>query len=186
LPSGELLEKGVTTMKRALAYVLGAAAAMAVASSAQAAQYLTLTGQSGVFGDDAVGAGDFTRTFTFDVPTGFTLTSLTITSAATSDPATNLDFFEVTFNGEAFNIGSTGDVEFRSLLNRPVLTTGNTIFVRGTSGADSSFSGTITLANTGGGNAIPEPASWALMLAGFAAAGLGVRSRRTGTRAASA
>jgi hypothetical protein len=165
-------------MKKLVAYALGTAAALMVAGSAQAAQYLTLTGQSGVFGDDDVGPGDFNRTFTFDVPTGFTLTSLTISSAATSDPATNLDFFEVSFNGTNFVTVETGLSEFRRLLNQPVLTTGNTIFVRGTAGADSAFSGTITLANTGGGNAIPEPATWALMLMGFGAAGYTVRSRR--------
>lgn len=173
-------------MKKLVAYALGTAAAFMMAGSAQAAQYLTLTGSSGVFGDDDVGPGDFTRTFTFDVPTGFTLTSLTITSAATTDPATNLDFAEVSFNGTDFVTVETGAAEFRRLLNQPVLSVGNTIFVRGTSGADSSFSGTITLANTGGGNAIPEPATWAMMLAGFGAAGMAARSRKAGLKAVSA
>jgi hypothetical protein len=173
-------------MKKFVAYALGAVAALAMAGSAQAAQYLTLTGASGVFGDDDVGPGDFTRTFTFDVPAGFTLTSLTITSAATTDPATNLDFAEVTFNGTDFVTVETGASEFRRLLNQPVMMTGNTIFVRGTSGADSSFSGTITLANTGTGGAIPEPATWAMMLMGFGAAGAAVRGRKPMGRRVSA
>jgi hypothetical protein len=173
-------------MKKFVAYALGAVAALAMAGSAQAAQYLTLTGTSGVFGDDDVGPGDFTRTFTFDVPAGFTLTSLTISSAATTDPATNLDFAEVTFNGTDFVTVETGASEFRRLLNQPVMMTGNTIFVRGTSGADSSFSGTITLANTGTGGAIPEPATWAMMLMGFGAAGAAVRGRRPMARWVSA
>lgn len=173
-------------MKKSVAFALGTVAAFLMAGSAQAAQYLTLTGGSGVYGDDDVGPGDFTRTFTFDVPTGFTLTSLTITSAATSDPATNLDFAQVSFNGTDFVTVETGQSEFRRLLNQPVLTAGNTIFVRGTSGADSSFSGTITLANTGTGGAIPEPATWALMLAGFGATGLAARRRTTGVKAVSA
>jgi hypothetical protein len=162
---------------------VAAAAALALPSAANAAQYMTITGPSGVFGDDTVSCTggatapcSFTRTFNFTTPDGFTLTSLDISSLiAGNNLMTNIDFSTVTLNGVNFNILSTGTQEFRNLLNQTIVAgANNTLFVSGTTGGDASFSGNINFAAA----AVPEPATWAMMLFGFGAVGYSMRSRR--------
>ena len=79
----------------------------------------------------------------------------------------------VTFNGENFDIGMTGDIEFRFLKNLSVLTGPQTIIVNGTSGGNGSYSGTLSFSS-----AVPEPATWAMMIIGFTGAGVAIRRRR--------
>ena len=148
--------------------VLLALATAAFAPAAHAAPFLTITGPSGVFGDDNV-SGQFTRSFTFDRP-GFRLASLDISSIA-ADGATDVDFTSVTFNGVEFDIVSTGRQELRNLFDQPLRAGDNTIVVRGFSGRDGAFSGTLSLA------AIPEPATWAMMIGGFGMVGAAARRR---------
>lgn len=157
-------------MKKFGVYALAAAAAFVVAPAAQAAQYLTITGPSGVYGDDTV-SGSFERIFTFGPIAGYQIASIDLSSIATS-AETNVDFTSATFNGVAFNILSTGTQEFRNLLQQNLINGTNTIRVTGTAGANAAFSGTISLA------AVPEPATWALMLGGFGLVGTAVRRRQ--------
>ncbi len=174
-------------MKKILGAAIAVAAAFGGASAANAAQTLVITGASGTFGDDQVTCATgtaapctFERTFTFTTPAGFTLASADITSNFTgSNMATNLDFSSVTLNGTNFNILSTGQQEFRNLLNQSLAAGGtNTILVRGTTGGDAAFSGTLSFA----GSAVPEPATWAMMLVGFGAIGGAMRRRNTTAR----
>ena len=166
------------TLKYAVAAALAAAA---LPGTAQAAQFLTITGPSGTFGDDEVVCAatrpcSFTRTFNFVTPTGFNLTSVDISSIATMDPLTNIDFSTVTLNGVNFNILSTGTQEFRNLLNQTLVVGGNnTISVTGTTGGNAAFSGNLSFASMA---AVPEPGTWAMMLLGFGAIGFSMRRRR--------
>ena len=174
-------------MRKLLLTVLGSAAAFAVAPAANAAQFLTITGPSGTFGDDAVTCGtgtsgpcSFTRTFSFITPAGFNLASVDISSVATIDPLTNIDFSSVTLNGVNFNVISTGVQEFRNLLNQALISGGNNIIsVTGTTGGEAAFSGNLSFAAT---SAVPEPATWAMMLMGFGAVGYSMRRRSVNYR----
>ena len=156
-------------MKKLAYLALATAASFALSSAAHAStHFFEITGPSGVFGDSRV-SGMFERTFEFDRVSGFQIASLTITSVAVS-AATALDFSSVTFNGVEFDVNSSGVVDFRSLLRQP-LQDMNTITVRGMAGANASYSGTIALA------AIPEPATWAMMIGGFGMVGFVARRR---------
>ncbi len=168
-----------------LGVALAIAATALPATSAQAAQYLTITGPSGTFGDDEVvcaGGGtncNFTRTFTFTTPAGFNLASIDISSIATTNPLTNIDFSSVTLNGVVFNTLSTGTQEFRNLLNQALAAGGtNNLVVTGTTGGNAAFSGNLSFSAAA---AVPEPGTWALMLLGFGAVGFSMRRRRSAT-----
>jgi opacity protein-like surface antigen len=162
-------------MKKVLLAASCAAALFGAASAASAAQVITLTAPaadgslSGAFSDTALSAGSFTDTFTFTVPTGVL--------GSTLDPLTNVDFSSVTLNGQKFNVSSTGAVEFQSLANFAVTGGTQTLVVSGTSGGNGSFAGTLAFA-AGAAAAVPEPASWALMLLGFGGLGAVLRQRR--------
>ncbi|MFD1789864.1 FxDxF family PEP-CTERM protein [Sphingomonas floccifaciens] len=170
-------------MKRIIPAAIAAAIAFGAASSANAAQTLTITGPSGTFGDDSVTCATgvtsctFERTFTFLTPAGFTLASADIGSNFTGgNMMANIDFSRVTLNGVSFNTLSTGQQEFRNLLNQSLAAGGtNTLFVSGTSGGDAAFAGTLSFAST---SAVPEPATWAMMLIGFGAVGATMRRRK--------
>ena len=159
--------------------LFGAALAVAAVSAvpAQAAEFLTFDGSSGTFGNTKVTTSSFTDTFTFTVPSNG-LAGSTISSVKVSKP-TNIDFTSVTLNGAEFDIGSTGMFEFRSITT-PVLAGLQTIVVKGVSGKNASYAGTLAFA------AVPEPATWALMIAGFGVVGGALRQRRSISRAVAA
>lgn len=142
--------------------------ALASGSAAHAAPILTISGDSGVFGDDMV-TGSFERVFRFDGMDGFQIASLDISSIAAGQ-ATALDFTSVTFNGVEFETILTGAQEFRNLMNQPLLAS-NVIVVKGMAGDDAAFSGTLSFAP------IPEPSVWAAMIAGFGLVGAAMRRR---------
>lgn len=155
------------------------------ASSAQAAQFLEITGPSGVFGDGDVTCGTattpctFTRTFNFVTPAGFNLTSVDISSIATVNAQTNIDFSSVTLNGTNFNILSTGMQEFRNLLNQSMMPGSNNVLtVSGSSGGNGAFSGNLSFASMA---AVPEPTTWMLMLIGMAGIGFSMRRKKDTT-----
>ena len=172
-------------MRKKLVYLAAMLTASVSATSANAAQFLTLTGPSGTFGDDQVvcteaantGPCSFTRSFEFVTPAGFNLASIDISSIATANPLTNIDFSSVTFNGVSFANLSSGTSEFRNLLNQNLVTTGNNILrVAGTTGGNASFAGNISLAA-----AVPEPTTWMLMLLGMAGIGFSMRRKEKQT-----
>ncbi|HXA38796.1 MAG TPA: FxDxF family PEP-CTERM protein [Phenylobacterium sp.] len=160
----------------AVAAVLLAAAATH-ASAAQSISFAATAPDgsfTGMFGNTAIAGGAFTDTFNFSMPTG--VAGITISSNFTTDQMNNIDFTSVTFDGQALNVGSTGQVEFRSLVGVPVTSGPQQVVVSGTSGGNGSYAGTLSFALPTA--AVPEPASWALMMLGFGGAGGLMRSRR--------
>ena len=162
-------------------------AASLFASSANAAQSLLITGPSGTFGDDSVTCPTsavpctFTpRVFEFTTPVGFNLASIVVSTVASlNNPMTNSDFGVITFNSVNFANGPIGDLETRSLLNQNLVTGGiNTLTVRGTSGGEAAFAGIISFSPVA---AIPEPATWMMMLLGFAGIGFTMRRKNKST-----
>ena len=161
-------------------------AASLFASCANAAQQLTISGPSGTFGEDqvvctggAIAPCGFTSTFTFDTPVGFNLSSIVVSTVATANSLTNIDFGLITFNNVSFSPGTIGVVEMRSLLNQNLVTGArNSLVVSGTTGGDAAFSGILSFSQVA---AIPEPATWMMMLLGFAGIGFTMRRKNKST-----
>ena len=188
---------------RTITKLLAAGAAIAVAPAAQAADifpgnptsvpgaFFIVSGDpfmgpvSAAYGRSGIGSGSFTDNFLFtlgDPRGGFGSGSITtITSALMS--ATDLDFTEVTFsNGSGvFNVpigpGTSFGQETGGLSN-VAITPGvqNVLSVSYLSRGQGSYGGNLTF------NPIPEPATWAMMLMGFAGMGLVLRRRKQQTR----
>lgn len=163
-----------------LAAVIGAAMVIG-ASDASAATYINFTAPasdgsiSGVFGNDGgIAKGNFTNTFNFTWPV-LGISSGTISSSFTSK-ANDLNFTSVTLNGTPFVsvIGGNGMPEFRFLTNLPVTAGPQQLVVTGYSpGKSATYSGTLSFSPA----AVPEPATWALMIIGFGATGSMIRAR---------
>ena len=162
---------------------LTAVAAVALGSAANAAvpvttQGLTLFGSTGFYNGTvscvaSISPCSFTTTYNFSAPAGFNLQSADITTTYTSTNQ-NIDFTSVLLNGVAFNLRPNGQTEGGNLLNQPLLAS-NTLTVNGiagdSTGAAALFTGTLSFA------AVPEPATWAMMLVGFGAVGFSMRRR---------
>ena len=169
------------TMSKFIA-VAAAAVALATASAASAATFTNVNAPaadgtiSGTFGNHTV-AGDFTDIFDFTLPTGltnFTLSSTTLKLLS----ATDVSFSSVKFNGVDFDPILSGLVEFRTLNGAPVGLGGpQHLVVTGHAGASGSYDGTIAFSPV----AVPEPATWGLMIMGFGGMGAVLRRRRQAT-----
>lgn len=126
-------------------------------------------------------AGEFTHTFNFIIPqTGLGSGSITTSVAQTGfNSIIDTDFISILVNGSAVGItrsannlvetGSATDISI--LANVP-----NSIVVSGISRGNGSYGGNLTFIPTT--SAVPEPATWAMMLFGFGAIGFGMRRRK--------
>ncbi|MEP3226772.1 MAG: FxDxF family PEP-CTERM protein [Parasphingorhabdus sp.] len=148
--------------------------ALGVPSAANAATFLTFDGSDGVFGNDDVTSGTFSDTFLIDVGVDAGLFSATLSSIASGDPASNVDFTTVTLNGVDFDIVQAGMIEFQTIQNAIVSGGIQTLLISGTSGGNGSYSGTLAFEVA----AVPEPATWAFMIFGFGAIGGAMRRQR--------
>ena len=166
--------------------ILTAVASLAVAMAAPTAVNATALSfsvgdvTSGSFGDAHIKKGLFTDTVSFTLFDAGTL-SASLTSAATKlMKAGDLDFTSVVLTGGSgpfsFDIvnndGPTGLTDSATFTG--FLTAGNYLLtIKGMSYGNAQFGGNTTV------EAVPEVASWLMMLAGFGAVGAGLRRRRS-------
>ena len=183
--------------------LLLAASAFAVAPAAQAAtilpgnpgnvenSYFVVSGDidngpiSASFGRSGLGAGTFSDTFLFTIDqNGFGSGSITTILAGLPMGSTDLDFNSVIFNNGMMDYivnTSMGDVEQGGLANIPItFGTQNSLTVNYESRGQGSYGGTLSFTPS----AIPEPATWAMLLIGFGAMGSVVRRRKQTARVA--
>lgn len=161
--------------------VFAAAAVAFAAVPASAVEVILTAGPNGTYSGsfDTVGtalspipAGSFSHTWTFTLPQDG-LTNGTISSVALV-PVNDVNLTSVTLNGTPFTINSTGVVEFQSLVGLATMAGVQTLVVNGTSGSNGNYAGTISFSPTA---AVPEPATWAMMVLGFGAVGFAMRRR---------
>ncbi|MFN3513494.1 MAG: FxDxF family PEP-CTERM protein [Phenylobacterium sp.] len=168
-------------MKKLLMAAAAAVAMTAAAPAAHAAHVINFASPaadgsiSGAFKHEGIAGGAFSDVYNFMWPSNG-IAGGTISSSFQTSIFNDIDFTSVTLNGAEFQIGSTGQVEFR-FLNDLLVTGGmQQLIVSGTSGGNGSYAGTLTFFPSA---AIPEPATWAMMIAGFGLAGAALRRRRS-------
>jgi len=118
---------------------------------------------------------NFTDTFNFALPNGtvgFNLSSVSFVALS------GLNFTSVTFNGVALTLAQVPNTFVWNAFTTsplPVVAGGpQVLVVKGNGGVNASWGGTGAFAPA----MVPEPATWALMIAGFGGAGVMLRSRR--------
>ncbi|MEO1969825.1 MAG: FxDxF family PEP-CTERM protein [Sphingomonadaceae bacterium] len=178
-------------MFKKLTLAAATAAAFAVASPASAALTLipspaTCTVTDSVCNWIVAGStstGSFSQSATFSLPQVGT-TGSSITNSATkvdvSTYAGNIDFSRIFLtdpNGAIydFSLTPTGLVETGSILMQTIAGT-YTLTVEGSANTAATYGGNITF------SAVPEPATWALMILGFGAVGFSMRRRSAAVR----
>jgi hypothetical protein len=174
---------------RKLLFTAVGAAALALGSTAANAAALVLSPTttpvvtppaSGTFGDSFNPAtpGMFTDVFNFTLG-GAALTDASLISVSLGG-GNNIDFTcptcTVRLDSTAFTLMSTGTLDTFTLSPTNLTTGMHALTITGNivSGPSAAFSGTINF-NT---PALPEAATWAMMLLGFAGMGLVLRRRR--------
>lgn len=152
---------------------VAAVALACLAAPASAATFISFNGSTGVFGNDRVSSPSFDDVIDLGSLTpGAYLVSATISSTYQDGEQADqdIDFLSVMFNGAEFQIGTTGQNEFR-FINSIASGNSNLFRIRGTSGLNSSYSGTINVAS------VPEPTTWAMAMIGFFVIGSVLRRR---------
>jgi hypothetical protein len=123
--------------------------------------------------------GAFEEIFNFTLPSAGFL-SLSLTDVAIN-PINNLEFTEILFNGTAvaasFFSAPGGEPDLVFFTGLPAGAGSNSLTVRGTNGGNGSFGGSLSFTPATVA-AIPEPATWAMMLGGFGMVGGAMRARR--------
>ncbi|WP_293356879.1 FxDxF family PEP-CTERM protein [Phenylobacterium sp.] len=160
-------------MKRLAFSIAASIAAVALtASAADAATYINYgpVGSDGgfsiTFGNTGITDPAINDVFDFQMPSGRADFVVTSTMSGGSQ---NITWSSIAFNGTEFDSGSVGWNEF-SFLNGVTVTKDQLqrLVLTGVGGGNASYSGVITFMPTA---AVPEPASWALLIVGFGGAG---------------
>lgn len=140
---------------------------------------------SASIGNQGIAAGNFTDNFIFRIDqTGLGSGSISTSAASFLGDVTDIDIFSVSVNGRfaTKTLSADGLSEFFSISNVPI-TFGavNNIEITGLSRGSGSYGGNATFIPNAMG-AVPEPATWAIMLLGFAGIGFGLRYQRRSTK----
>ena len=174
-------------MKSFLIAAGAAVAALTFAPAASAATYLPGSPQFQVSfapnGSISATIGHNGISSNFDDSYVFTLLSNGLGSGSvianfTSGGGNAFAFTSATINGMDIPFGSFGPLIFAGATNVPLLAGENIIRITGTASGNVSYGGTISFVP----NAVPEPATWAMMLVGFGMVGGAVRYRRRATK----
>lgn len=137
---------------------------------------------SASFGRSGLGSGNFMDTFLFTIDqNGLGSGSITTILSGLPMSATDLDFTSVVFNNGMMDFvvnTTTGAIEQGGLANVPItFGTQNSLTVNYLSRGSGSYGGTLAFSP----EAIPEPATWGMLLIGFGALGMVVRRRKQKT-----
>ena len=172
---------------RKIVLAFASATALAISSAAGAAvtvdsTTMVIDGPATVADTTTIGfteANLSSPTFVEDIIFTNTLAGLYTITLTTSSPAVDFTSALVTGAGGPYNlveIDDNGISEFWRLANPITLDPGQyTLTVNGNNSGVGSLGGSITIRSA---NAVPEPATWGMMLLGFGAAGYAMRRSR--------
>lgn len=134
---------------------------------------------SATLGRSGIEAGNFIDTYLFEIPQFGTGSGSLSTSASLGlGSVTDTDILSVTVNGLLATLTKEngGLFEFAGISGVPIVPgVINEIVVSGFSRGEGSYGGNATFQPNA---AVPEPATWAMMLMGFGAIGFAMRRRR--------
>jgi len=184
-------------IKKLLTAAAFGVSAIAMAAPAVAATQIVVTpftmgnmnGVTGTFGSTPTQAGfpNGTGTFTFTDEFFFDFNANGVGSGSVTNNivrlgsfATDINFTSITFNGAAGTFENVGGTSTASFTNVPLTGGRQTLVISGSSTGGASYSGEVSVL----ANAVPEPATWALMLMGFGLVGTSLRGRRRNVVAA--
>jgi len=164
-------------VRQVLAATAMIATALAVSAPAQATTFtgngsVNIADGTGAFYDSMIPRGAFTDTINFSVSSGGTA-EVGIIYFQVLDGITNL---AASFNGSAINFApvSPGGSLLAGGVNRPVVAGTQTLTITGLSGGNGSYSGNVIFSS-----AVPELATWLMMIAGVGFTGAALRRRKT-------
>ncbi|MBB3693287.1 FxDxF family PEP-CTERM protein [Sphingomonas sp. BK580] len=180
--------RSVVAIAVAAAAVIGAAAPAAAATYPVGSDNFKATpGAGGTFAGafqvTGLAAGVFSDTFTFTLPTNGLGSGTVSTSVTDLGSVNDLDFTSVTINDIAASITKTAGGAFEvAFVNSVPIVAGqlNRLVVTGVSRGNGAYGGQATF--TPISSAVPEPATWAMMIMGFGVVGYAMRRRRTAVR----
>jgi hypothetical protein len=131
---------------------------------------------SASFGQTGIVAGMFQHIYQFTLPQDGTASGSITTSAVTFQGVGDLDLLSVFFNGIQLT-GITSSLNEVVFANAVPIVAGqlNEIVINGLSRGNGSYGGQGVFVPT----AVPEPAAWGMLIAGFAFAGFAARRRPT-------
>ena len=135
-------------------------------------------GRSGIGNGTAEGGpiGDFTDIYNFVIPDNGVASGSITTNTSFIGSTTDLDLVSVFFNGVQLTGTGVGLNEALFANSVPIMSGAmNTITINGFSRGNGSYGARGSFVPTA---AIPEPASWAMMILGFGAVGYSIRRRR--------
>lgn len=163
-------------MRKFLVALGVATATIAMAAPASAATFflnINPTIDSQFFGNSSSTKGSISDVFSFTVPQG--IVSTFVGSIALSS-SLDVVLSKVTFDGTPISKISTGVQELWTLNDTPISAGTHSLAVTGSWGKKGgSYAGTVNFA------AVPEPAAWAMMIAGFGFVGASMRRRSKAT-----
>lgn len=153
------------------------AVAAFVAAPASAATYIQYDNSTATFGNTSVTPGTFSDSIDLGSFDGFIQAgqayriSGTISTSYQDASTQNIDFSSVSLNGQNFTLTPSGRFEF-GFVSDVAAGAANLLTISGSSGTNASYAGTLNIA------AVPEAATWAMMIIGFGFVGGVVRTRR--------
>ena len=157
-------------------------AALALAPSVQAATAITLVSNGNVltadFGASHTVTGTFSDEFTFTVPTNTGADVLVATVARFASANIDFDPLLSSFDGSPFDsYQGPGVIEALNSFTGPLTPGPHSMIIAGNlTGSAGSYSGTLNI------YAVPEVATWVMMIAGFGLAGVALRRRAAAAR----
>jgi hypothetical protein len=166
-------------------YLAAAAVAFVAPQAASAATLVFTNGVADFASQRTVTGTGFVDTYTFTTDQAFNISGQIGSRSlfVAGDLVSDLDFVSVTLNNLVFDFTGSTDIEEAGFLSSSALAAGlNTLTVTYNVDAASTlpaagYSGTLTLAPSSA--VVPEPATWAMMMAGFGIVGAGLRRRRS-------